>query len=74
MITIYGSPGCVFCIRAKQLCGSKEIPFEYFNLGDDIPLIDIQERIGAPVRTVPQIFDGDKYIGGYQELVSYLEG
>jgi glutaredoxin 1 len=33
---------------------------------------DLAERLGKPVRTVPQILHGDKYIGGYTELYSYL--
>ena len=73
--TVFGRPGCGFCSAAVSLLKSKNLPFEYIDIyqqGLSSP-IELAETLGRPVRTVPQILHGDTYVGGYSELVPYLQ-
>lgn len=71
-VRIYGTPDCTYCTQAKEFCKNKNIPYEYITLSNKQQFEQLQEMVGKPVRTVPQIFmneDGfDEYVGGYNEL------
>lgn len=72
-VIIYGRPNCAYCDKAKALCESKEINYTYHEVGVDISKEDLLEKIGKPVRSVPQVFieDGgvERYIeGGFEGL------
>lgn len=68
-VKMYTWGACPFCIRAKALLSSKSIPFEEINLdGKDQELQELRQRTGQ--RTVPQIFIGDKLIGGFTDLAA----
>ncbi|AZT82979.1 GrxA family glutaredoxin [Marinobacter sp. NP-4(2019)] len=72
-VTIYGRSSCGFCVRARQLCEVKGIPFTYVDMIEEgMSKADIAEKIGRPVHTVPQILAGEYYIGGSDEFVRYL--
>ncbi|MDC0664031.1 GrxA family glutaredoxin [Marinobacter sp. SS21] len=72
-VTIFGRPSCGFCVRAKQLCEIKELPFRFINmLEEGISKADLAQTIGKPVQTVPQIFVGDQHVGGYTEFSAFL--
>lgn len=72
-VTIYGRSSCGFCVRAKNLCESRNIPYAWVDMIEqDMTKADIADRIGRPVHTVPQILVGDKYIGGFDEFSGYL--
>jgi len=71
---VYGRPGCGYCVAAAQLLKSKELPYEYVDMqAQGISPAELEQKTGRPVRTVPQILHGDKYIGGYTDLVPYLK-
>ncbi|WP_293267963.1 GrxA family glutaredoxin [Neptunomonas sp.] len=68
-VTIFGKEGCGFCKRAKQLCEMKDLNFKYLDIHqENISQADLEKTIGKPVVTVPQIFIGQEYIGGYTEF------
>ena len=69
---IYESEWCGYCRRAKTLLRAKGIEFEEFIVGEDISTQELSKKIGKPAFTVPQIFLGGKYIGGYTELAQRL--
>lgn len=72
-VTIYGRSSCGFCVRARQLCEVKGIPFTYVDMVEEgMSKEDIADRIGRPVYTVPQILVGQEYIGGSDEFVRYV--
>lgn len=72
--TVFGRPGCGFCVQAKNVLEAKQLPFNYVDIhAEKISPADLEKTIGKPVRTVPQIFHGETYIGGYQELDRYLK-
>lgn len=58
---------CPYCVRAKRLLNEKGAEVEEINLdGKDEELKALRARTG--MRTVPQIFIDDEFIGGFQEL------
>ncbi|MDX2464804.1 MAG: glutaredoxin domain-containing protein [Porticoccus sp.] len=72
--TIFGHDACGFCRQAKAVLESKNLEFRYVNIHEEgISPADLAETVGRPVNTVPQIFHGKDYVGGYQELMQYLE-
>tara|TARA_B110000879_G_C10843427_1_gene382463 strand:- start:81 stop:326 length:246 start_codon:yes stop_codon:yes gene_type:complete len=72
--TIFGRQACGYCRRAKSVLESKQIEFNYIDIHEEgISSADLAKTVGLPVTTVPQIFYGKVYVGGYQELMRYLE-
>lgn len=72
--TIFGHQACGFCRQAKAVLESKDLDFRYVDIHEEgISQADLAETVGKPVRTVPQIFHGEEYVGGYQELMQFLE-
>lgn len=68
-ITIYTSRYCAYCSAAKHLLESRDYEFDEINMeGDQELMLQIMQKSGQ--RTVPQIFVGEKSIGGYQELLA----
>ena len=73
-IVVYGRDNCPWCEKAKQLLTLKNVKFSYLALGLHYTKEDLVAKVGySDGLTVPQIFKGDEYIGGYQDLVAYLE-
>ncbi|MBI1818205.1 MAG: glutaredoxin 3 [Deltaproteobacteria bacterium] len=66
-VRVYTTASCPFCVRAKQLLTRKGVAFDEIDVGDDDAL---REQITRETgwRTVPQIFVGDRFIGGFEEL------
>lgn len=72
-VVIYSTVMCPFCVRAKDLLKEKGVEYtEYFIERDSEKLAEMKKRTGN-ARTVPQIFVGDKHIGGYDALVKSCE-
>lgn len=61
-IVIYGRPNCEFCDKAKRLARS----YQYIDVRQDPEAMKLIKDMGAT--TVPQIFIGDKHIGGFEEM------
>lgn len=72
--TVFGREGCGFCRRAKQILELKGLPLRYVDIhAEGISPADLAKTIGREVKTVPQVFHGQDYVGGYTELAAYLE-
>lgn len=66
-VIVYSTAYCPFCTRAKELLKRKKIVFEEFDLTNDQKKRDeLQEKTGW--MTVPMVFIGDEFIGGYDDL------
>ena len=66
-VTLYVSDWCPYCQRAKGLLTQKNIAFSEINVDEDVKFRD--EMIArSNRRTVPQIFLGDKHLGGCDDL------
>lgn len=66
-VIIYSKPTCPYCIRAKQLLQRKNVEFTDIDVSRDEALYtELKARTNH--RTVPQIFIGDQFIGGSDNL------
>ena len=66
-VTIYTTESCPYCTRAKVFLKSKGIAFEEVNLTHDSEKRNaVQQKTGW--MTVPMIFIGDEFIGGFDDL------
>jgi glutaredoxin 3 len=73
-VTIYTRPFCGFCARAMALLTQKGADFEEIEAGMDAARRkEMTERSGGGT-TFPQIFIGDRHIGGCDELMALDRG
>jgi ribonucleoside-diphosphate reductase alpha chain len=67
---VYSKKNCPFCVMAMEELKLRGIPF------DKIDLEEIgktaAEVTGRKVNTVPQIYIEGQYVGGYEELMAFL--
>jgi glutaredoxin 3 len=67
-VEIYTKFGCPYCARAKQLLGDKGVQYEEFEINSTPGKRDeMLERSGGR-HTVPQVFIGDRHVGGSDDL------
>ncbi len=68
-IVMYSSQYCPFCFRAKAVFQQKSLPFEEINVDMDAALRqEMMQKSGR--RTVPQIWIGERHVGGCDELMA----
>jgi glutaredoxin 3 len=67
VVTVYVSDWCPYCERAKGLLSQKNVAFSEINVEDE-PKFREEMMARSKRRTVPQIFIGDKHIGGCDDL------
>jgi GrxC family glutaredoxin len=68
-VTMYTKTQCSYCLRAKALLKSLGVtPIEHNIETDPSKQAEMERRVPAGVRTVPQIFIGGERIGGYDKL------
>lgn len=67
---MYVTPMCGYCSRAKRLFKSKDLDWQEFDVAREPQrLKEMLDRSGG-ASTVPQIFIGEKHIGGYDDLAA----
>ena len=66
-VTLYVSDWCPYCERAKGLLSQKNVAFSEINVEDE-PRFREEMMARSKRRTVPQIFIGDRHIGGCDDL------
>jgi glutaredoxin 3 len=67
-IAIYTTASCPYCHRAKALLNKRGLPFEEISVdGDQAARAAMTARANGRY-TVPQIFFGDRHIGGCDDL------
>jgi len=67
-IIMYSTGWCPYCDRARGLLERKGLPFSEVKVDEDPAERDIMLRRSGGRRTVPQIFIGDRHVGGYDDL------
>ena len=87
-VKVYTKTDCKYCTAAKNLLARQEIKYEEINLDDEQTRKDTisqlnQEAVkcnegvcsveGGLIKTVPQIYFGDRRVGGYKELLEELK-
>lgn len=67
-IVLYTTPTCGYCMAAKRLLTAKGAPFEEIDVARAPERrAEMTERAHGR-RTVPQIFIGERHIGGFDDL------
>ncbi len=69
-ITIYSSDYCPFCIRAKQLLDSKKTHYNEIVVDGKPSVRAEMTRLAGGRTSVPQIWIGDTYVGGCDQLMA----
>jgi glutaredoxin 3 len=67
-ITIYTSAFCGYCSGAKNLLTKKGVEFTEIRIDKEPGKREEMEQL-AGRGTVPQIFIGDRHVGGFDDLV-----
>jgi len=68
-IRIYHMPFCPYCSWAKQLLDSKQVKYTLIDVtNDDMLRQQMEDRSGR--NSVPQIFIGERHIGGYDDMAA----
>ena len=65
--TIWSKYHCPYCDQAKALLKQKGYEIEERKIGDGYTKEELLEAVPT-ARTVPQIFLGEEYVGGYDQL------
>lgn len=68
---VWSKDNCPACVQAKTLLSQKNIEIEERKIGKDYSREDLL-NILPQARSVPQIFLGDEYVGGLNELKLHL--
>lgn len=68
-VILYGTAFCPYCVRARHLLRKKRVVFADIAV-DGRPELrrEMLEKSGR--HTVPQIWIGDRHVGGYTELAA----
>ena len=67
-VVIYTGPMCNYCSAAKHLLTKKKVKYEEIDIGNDSKKREEMLRKSNGMKTIPQIFIGEKHVGGYMEL------
>ena len=74
MYKVYTKDDCPWCIKAKRVLNDCGIRYEELKLGLDYKREELKALLPESLPlTVPQTFVYNKRIGGYEDLVEYLE-
>ena len=71
-VVVYLAGWCPYCERARSLLTKKGIQFREIDVDDD-PQLREEMIARSGRRTVPQIFIGEKHVGGCDDLLA-LDG
>ena len=75
MYTIFSKDNCKWCVLAKKLMKKNKMNFEEknipYNMSKEEYITLTEEYSTRP--TVPKIFKGKELIGGYEDLVDYID-
>ena len=67
-VTLYTTSYCGFCSAAKGLLNQKGVSFEEIDVTNDPATRQLVSEANGNYRTVPMIFVGNKFVGGFQQL------
>lgn len=72
-VVIFSKQQCPYCIKAKELLKSKDVPFEEIRIDEDPAQREVMLERAQGRKTVPQIFIGDTHVGGSDDLYALEE-
>ncbi len=69
-VTIYTTPYCPYCMRAKNFLKRKGVRFDEIDVSESVALREAMIERSLGRYTVPQIFIGDYHAGGCDDLLA----
>ena len=73
-VTIYTTPICPYCAMAKRLLVSKSVAFDEIDVSRDGAKREAMVAKSGGRSTVPQIWIGDRHVGGCDDLYALEQG
>ena len=70
-VIVWSKTNCPFCVKAKHSLADKGIEYEERLIGNDWTREQLLEMV-PEARSVPQIIIDGNVIGGYNDLIKYL--
>ena len=67
-VTMYSTGWCPYCERARALLERKGLPFREIKVDEDPAEREAMLARSSGRRTVPQIFIGERHVGGFDDL------
>jgi len=65
---MYSTGWCPYCDRARALLQRKSVAVQEYKIDEDDTQRAVMLQRSGGRRTVPQIFIGDRHVGGYDDL------
>jgi glutaredoxin 3 len=69
-IVMYSTAWCGYCQRARNLLERKGAAFREIKIDEDGQQREMMLQKSGGRRTVPQIFIGERHVGGYDDLAA----
>lgn len=69
-IVMYSTAWCGYCQRARNLLQRKGVAVREIKVDEDPKERDLMLQKSGGRRTVPQIFIGERHLGGYDEIAA----
>jgi glutaredoxin 3 len=67
-VTIYTKSWCPYCSAAKELLSQKSVAFDEIEISGNATEREVMVRRAGGRSTVPQIFIGERHVGGCDDL------
>jgi glutaredoxin 3 len=67
---MYSTTWCGFCQRARGLLQRKGVEVREIKVDEDPSQREVMVQKSGGRRTVPQIFIGERHVGGYDDLAA----
>lgn len=72
MYTVYSLTHCPACVSVKNLLIDRAMPYVELIVGKDVAPPDLAKLLPAGVRSLPQVFKNEVYIGGLDAVREHL--
>ncbi|HKE95042.1 MAG TPA: glutaredoxin 3 [Povalibacter sp.] len=69
-VLMYSTAFCGYCQRARNLLERKGVALQEIKIDEDFRERETMLKRSGGRRTVPQIFIGERHVGGYDDLAA----
>lgn len=69
-VVMYSTAVCPYCDRARNLLARKGVSVQEIKVDEDPAQRDLMLQRSGGRRTVPQIFVGERHVGGFDDLAA----
>lgn len=69
-VVMYSTGWCPYCDRARSLLARKGVSVQEIKVDEDPAQRDLMMQRSGGRRTVPQIFVGERHVGGFDDLAA----